>query len=146
MTRVLRSSLLALVVAFGPQGCGINLGTPPEPERFDRLVRIFLHERDMSNNHSTYTIWYPSEQSDEIQMRTFTCRNENIHVFVDVHDEGDQAWALYRPRTDSRHPENLNFHLRAVEEVIGGGWNHGKFGSGRTEAIDPNAVGIPALN
>ena len=60
-----------------------------------------------------------------------------MKIITDVSAD-KKMWVLTRGYYAGRDPvyEYVEIHIHAAKDVNGGGWNHGKFGSGQTNVIE----------
>lgn len=98
---------------------------------YHSVVRIFMHEK----NHYTFYIQEPAKK--EVQILSFmTVYSSLPKIFTDV-PAGELSWIrVGAPFENSRYRWSLDIHIHSVSEINGGGWNHGKFGSGQTTVLE----------
>ncbi len=128
--------LLLVLVFFG--GCQKKYyidKTTYEDETITDIVRVFWHEQ----RH--YSFYIQKEGSQEINIKEIDVvynYDKSVKIFSDV-PAGNKMWAKIkesRGRTGfNYYTVYLEIHLHSVKDVEGGGWNHGKFGSGQTQVV-----------
>lgn len=138
MMRFLLTTIFGLVLS----GCGVVVCEPrpePEPVRVDHVVRVLMHDPN------DYTLMVQDPGSTHVRQRRFYaateynksfCRGAGLmEIYTDVLPEED-VWAVYKHIEGSTQGCLTELHLHSPQEIQGGGWNHGKFGSGQTNVLE----------
>ena len=107
-----------------------------EEEKIDNVVRVFWHE---GNNFSVMVKPSGTNRLKLIRFPEYHCDTDapGVRIFTDVESDkpmwvsskvgfgGSVKWCVYF----------VDIHIHSEKDVDGGGWNHGKFGSGQTSVI-----------
>lgn len=122
-----------VVIVLLMAGCGT--GTVSD-ERIDSIARVFWHEYDR------YSVLV--EKGDGVYITLNFPRNKcNTNrpalIIADVPSD-KKMWVSAKIRRGSQTNadpcfEELDFHIHSLNDVSGGSWNHGKFGTGQTSVI-----------
>jgi len=124
-----------------------------QDEEVKNVVRVFM------NDPNEYTFFINQPESHELIVKNFSVRDvrnqgdstliasREVKVFADVPSE-KKMWVLvkkvnhiYTRMLSSQivwqYPivYSLELHIHSEKEVEGGGWNHGKSGSGITQVV-----------
>ena len=124
--------IICLLLLVG--GCGEGIVTE---ERVDDVVRVFWHER------YRYSLLYRDNEQVVFKMLPHKHCHYTLGASSPVKiivDDNSRLWANIKIMTGSwRNPDPcillLELHIRSVDDISGGAWNHGKFGSGQTHVI-----------
>lgn len=119
------SILLLILIA----GCGKE--TIVDDKQF--IERLFWHENTrysifIKNNDRLARISYPS----------YLCSDsEGIHIYMDYKEKPVAISSIKYGSFSDPNPcvMRLDFYINSKNDIEGGGWNHGKFGSGQTHSI-----------
>ena len=91
---------------------------------------VYFHE------HGVYSVMILTEEH-QLTNIYFPRSSQNLKVIIlaDVKDE-DSLWyeTDYYSSNWGRFG-NITIHVRSVDDLNGSGWNHGKFGRGKTQRI-----------
>ena len=98
------------------------------------IERIFMHEP------GSFTLFVASPPGSKVLSELYiSSRYSGTTPLYVVDVPADQLmWLTYtenRSWWDGDQISNIVIHLHGVDEVSGGGWNHGKFGHGQTEVV-----------
>lgn len=127
--------LVAIIVIFTSVGCSDG---PRENVVIENVVRVLYHEY---NRYTFFT--QPGGINSEIFKKTvdfgqYNNEDEKIHILPDV-EAGRKNWVrygFYISGSGSWTLIDAEIHIHSEKDIEGGGWNHGKFGSGATSVID----------
>jgi len=147
MKRTLSALLLLIPLALA--GCDRADGIMAE--RIDGVERI------LQNSSDEYTFFVgketelvmhhayikPIENGFDADCSKIDCAHQGVTFFQDVPAD-QKMWVLVRalqwnsrPRSaDMHYCYGLEFHIHSVQDINGGGWDHGKFGRGMTTPIE----------
>lgn len=103
---------------------------PMESKRLE-LEQVMEHE----SNH--YSVKYKAENNELIEIN-FGRQNNSVKIIADV-PEGEPIWGLLnRAKTPRGRIDYLGgeIHVHSGQDINGGGWNHGKYGSGQTVPVE----------
>jgi len=128
--------LLLFWLAVVLTGCGDPV---VHEEKVDNVVRVFWHE------HSSYSVMFKDPVTGGLHMRSFP---KNIclrsgSAGIAIHDDiplGEKMWVYAKIKREdfgdiSPCIESLDIHIHSERNIEGGGWSHGKFGSGQTAVL-----------
>ena len=123
------TSLIILVIVV----CIIECHKPEGFDESEHMVyvdRVFMGEPNdytfiTAHEDKTTTVWRVSSYFAEFKMFYDVPKNERMYV------KYKKEWKDGGPKYKYVH-----IHIHEMKDVEGGGWNHGKFGSGRTQAIE----------
>ncbi len=107
-------------------GCG---PTMHHSNKYVGVKKLLVHEGGV------YSVFVPSEKGGYVQKGLVRCE---ATFFDDVPQEEDM-WAeeVYDlSDMNGLHNAHCYFHIHSLKEINGGGWNHGKSGSGQTNVIE----------
>jgi hypothetical protein len=123
-----------LLLALLTIGCGMRI----QEQKINNVVRVFWHE------YSRYSVMVKEPNSNELKMIEFarySCPRDDsgggIHFYQDV-ETSKPMYINYKVMHRVGFGScvvQLDFHIHSENDVEGSGWNHGKFGSGRTAVI-----------
>lgn len=145
MTKFITWAAVSLVVLFFLTGAVMGF-TGYEPnahrtvERIDHVVAVVLHEP------GRYSVITENPTTKLEGSWGETTSSTHVELYADIPTD-EYGWAEYRTRSyrpwlrrESYHipnaPETLIVHYHGVSDLRGGGWNHGKFGSGQTRIFN----------
>jgi hypothetical protein len=119
---------LAIILAFSLVSC--DDGDFDSRIKYSKLESVWFHESErysitVLENGILNNIAVPSHR-----------RNDGTVVYV---DGSDPAWAevtYSKEGGGSVYASRIEIHVKDASTITGGGWNHGKFGSGSTQKID----------
>ncbi len=103
----------------------------PFERKIDNIARVFWHE---GHNYSFYV---QQEGISEIKIIEFY-RIWKVKIIADVPAD-KKMWAHIKGASggcDGLQYEYAEIHIHTAKDISGGGWNHGKFGSGQTHVIE----------
>jgi len=97
------------------------------------VERVYWHEGCF------YSFTVPIENSvgfHNVSAPRGLCDRDNVSIIPDV-PTGEKMWVHYviEKRVDT-YLDKLEIHVHAVTDINGGGWNHGKLGTGQTTVIE----------
>lgn len=121
MKSILTVAFLLLILG----GCSDIVETRYEHD----IVSVYFHERN------DFSVGYMV--GDEIRIKRIP-PSAHVDIYADVNPE-DSMWVECnhtRDRFDGSTTGGCIIHVRDVDDIGTGGWNHGKFGSGATTRID----------
>jgi hypothetical protein len=129
----IKRTILIIVLLMILVGCGKD--GPDKEVIIKDVVRIFYHEEDK------YTFMIQEEGSQEIISLTvyfrFYSSNKRLHIITDV-EPCQKMWVKYTSyysRNLGEVTKNAEIHIHSSQDISGGGWDHGKFGSGTTSVL-----------
>jgi hypothetical protein len=100
-------------------------------KKIEHVVRVFMREP------TKYSIMARVPGTPRLEMLPLESNVSDIYCkfnfFADV-PAGDEMWVLVH-FNDNDNPLSFDIHLRSENDVEGGGWNHGKLGSGTTQVV-----------
>lgn len=98
----------------------------PTPIKYSSIERVFMHDPGV------YSFLYKDEATNELISVNTVGKNHywRYHVYTDVKPE-DFCWAEV-----DETKSVTSIHVHSSSEIMGGGWNHGKFGSGSTTPVE----------
>jgi len=105
-----------------------------EERQINNVVRVFWHENEK------YSVHVREGGSPDIRLVTlpqYMCVSAKPRLLADVSPK-DRMWVRYILITNGLAPDCLKvleIHIRSEADIEGGGWNHGKFGSGQISVI-----------
>ncbi|MEK9151799.1 MAG: hypothetical protein AAB692_00360 [Patescibacteria group bacterium] len=112
-----------------------------ELRRIDNIVRVFMH----GPNSYSFLIHFSDSADghpifDTVSFQHFSPGHllffDSIVIVADVAPEDDMwAQSTFARVTSSCH-YTAEIHVHAPADINGGGWNHGKFGSGQTTVVE----------
>ncbi len=110
-------------------------GSVIETTKHTNVVRVFWHELSsysilVKNGNELKTIPLPSRQCAAIN----GLRGEGVRIFADVPRDADMWVTVDIPSGETCFLA-LTIHVHSELDINGGGWNHGKHGSGQTTVI-----------
>lgn len=122
-------SLLAASAIMLTISAGCDQNNTPQIVKYPHVERVFMHDP------GCYSFLYKDETSGQlysISKNTFRSSEYRARykLIPDVKKE-DFCWA----EVDMNN-YIITIHIHDASEVSGGGWNHGKFGSGSTTPIE----------
>jgi hypothetical protein len=99
--------------------------------RYDRIERVFMQDG------GTYTLYVRVPGKRQVKTVTlYSGHNGEHNVFDDV-PPGEPMWAETHGYSGGCNDvDGFEIHVHALQEVEGGGWNHGKGGHGQTSVIE----------
>lgn len=114
-------------------GCSSRL----EEKRIDNVVRVFWHE---NTKYSVIVRKHGSAEIETFVLKESMCGDNprgKVRIVADV-PLGNTMWVRYVTNFNWNLDclEVLEIHVHSEKDIIGGGWNHGKFGSGQTVVIE----------
>jgi len=127
---VLAISVVVLVGVVGSIAC-----KPAEIKetRFDNIVRVFWHEENR------YSVMLSEPTTNRLKIVSFPEDGSNVELIRDV-PAGSPMWAESRIKERGwGGPEtilSLRIHIHSEKDIVGGGWNHGKLGRGKTTVVE----------
>lgn len=140
-----KKALIALVIMGGMVGLVrlsiwinyISATPPPKVITIERVARIFMHEPGDYSFLVQESVRAGKPSRYRMVHRKFY---EEPRFIADV-PEDKMMWVRYQERDNrSRYSGHfyriLEFHIRSVKDIGGAGWDHGKFGSGRTNVVE----------
>lgn len=122
--------LFALATTVLLQGC-LGIGSVPQDERVDDVVRIFMHER------GRYTVLKQSAVESSIveqKVPGYSCDATATYV-PDVPKDQPMWLSVHYEGTYIQYSARIIFHVHSAQDIGGAGWNHGKAGSGQTVVV-----------
>jgi len=120
--------ILSLVLPVFLIGCADK---PGEEIIVRNIVRVFWHE------YNRYSVMTREPGSREIKTVNFARYARKVVIIADVRPY-ESMWARVIPikgKDLDYWVELVEIHIRTEKDVEGGGWNHGKHGSGSTHVI-----------
>jgi len=121
-------SIFALVMMFTLLSCCDQKNTP-NIVKYPRVERVFMHDP------GEYSFLYKDESSGQlisINKNIFKAKAYSAkYVLIPDVNNDDFCWA----EVDMNN-SIITIHIHDSSEIAGGGWNHGKFGSGSTTPIE----------
>jgi hypothetical protein len=128
-----RSSFIAALVAVLFIGiclfCLSSCDNGPKQEKIENVVRIFMHEP------GHYSLMIQLSGSISATMRTVNLSGCEPKFIMDAPKDGEMWVYIEYPRLENDNRGIADFHIHSENDIDGGGWNHGKFGSGQTQVI-----------
>lgn len=124
------SVILALLIA----GCSFGQMTD---ERIDDVARVFWHE----GHRYSILVETGDNTYRTVSLPHYPCAwgTGAVSVVSDV-PTNEKMWVELRVERGSNFSadcfEKIAIHVHSPKEVEGGGWNHGKFGTGTTSVIE----------
>ena len=114
------------------EGNYVNPATQLWEEKVENIERIFFHE----NFRFTYLV-RRGNVIEPVSLTYFWEKGTKVTYYEDV-PPNKSMWAVVQGKGNSKDGiiTNIEIHLHTVKEVDGGGWNHGKFGSGNTIVVE----------
>ena len=127
----MRMILFAIGVSllFGLSGCG-----EPTEDRIENVVAVYMHEVD----HYSVAVADSNSASSRVEIAYLSGQYNSrgrVKIFRDV-PAGKMMWVRRVRLNDMDSHVELEIHIHSTADIQGGGWNHGKFGSGQTVVID----------
>ncbi len=137
-------------IAYGNYGCGclsilafiiifvvvVYSDTQDRPSIYMEPERLEL-EQVMEHESKHYSVKYKAENNELIEIN-FGRQNNSVKIIADV-PEGEPIWGLINrgktPRGDV-HYLGGEIHVHSGRDINGGGWDHGKYGSGQTVPVE----------
>ena len=94
------------------------------------VYRVFMHETNR------YTFMTKEESEDKVWVVNVSC-SERIHLYSDV-PQGERMYVEYCKKCSAGDAsyKRVDIHIHNVDEIHGGGWDHGKFGRGQTVVVE----------
>lgn len=129
MQRVLAQ--LVAVAAVLMCGCSSRV----EEEQIDNVTRVFWHE---SNRYSFMVQDPATKHMRIISLPGYVCGDsKGIQIVPDVAASQQMRVQSTIKYVFGNPPciVSMKIHVRSERDVGGGGWNHGKFGSGQTTVV-----------
>lgn len=125
----MRKTLTVLSIGIVLLAAGCRRGEPQEV-RITNIARIFMHER----GHYTFLV----RQADGVTLVPVTADCSPNEQFVADVPEGDLSWVTWMEYRNGHcvHGAPFTIHLHHASQVLGAGWNHGKFGSGMMQVVE----------
>ena len=128
LTAITVSVMAFIVSAITLSGC-CDRRTVPHIVKYSHIERVFMHDPGQ------YSFLYRDESSNQllsVSGKIFGSDTYRAKSFLvaDVKKE-DFCWA----EVDMNN-YTITIHIHNASEISGGGWNHGKFGSGSTSPVD----------
>ncbi len=123
--------LLGCLPLFLP-GC-MDCGVSPITHRIDNVERVLMHEP----YHFTFIV----RNGDEMGQRTVRGWRDTSVTYVDDVPKGQTMYVdvtekVYQDVDHcAKQVEHMEIHIHSFKDVVGAGWDHGKFGKGRTEVV-----------
>ncbi len=121
--------------------CAVISGCASQPfeERVDDVVRVFWHERGRYSFHiqkdsSSEIEVYPAD-SGTIKIIADVPTDQKMWMYVRGYSDGGWSCTGYNGEHHGRCYGVFEIHVHSEQDIEGGGWNHGKFGSGNTVVI-----------
>ena len=99
-----------------------------EHNHTDNIVSVYYHER---NDYSVGIV-----NGDQLYIRRLP-PSAHVDIFMDAPSK-DEMWyecEHTRDRWNGATTGGCVIHIYDADDITGGGWNHGKFGSGTTTRI-----------
>ena len=125
----MKPKLLTVFVLLACLGCG------GPPIRLTRQIQaVFYHEDGyysvmwIDANHEVQTLSFRETRGNGNRVRLWADVAPTEPMRVDY--DADRRW-------DGQLRETVDIHIRSVDDLRGGAWNHGKFGHGQTERVAP---------
>jgi hypothetical protein len=120
--------VLSVVISMTISACASG---PMTETRYDNVRAVYMHEPGVYS----FSVLEPTTK--ELKTLAFGRQNATYKLFADC--PADKAiYAVVRQRynwfTGGR--VDVVIHVHDAKEIRGGGWNHGKFGSGTTTVIE----------
>ena len=131
MTTIEKAGLVLIVILLFFV-FGTFIYSSPKVENYGDVVRVFWHE------NTRYSIQIKQNGSKDISVVTF----ENVDV-VKLTADVPENEIMYVRAVGKRNLFGLGFkqydlleiHIHSEKNIEGGGWNHGKQGSGTTNVV-----------
>lgn len=123
-------SLLAYSAIMLAVSACCDQNTTPQVVKYPHIERVFMHDPGQ------YSFLYKDESNGQlisVSRRVFGSQSEHRAKYILIPDvkKDDFCWA----EIDMGN-YLTTIHIHDASEIIGGGWNHGKFGSGSTAPIE----------
>ena len=128
-TQVLGLAILVLITGCEPSGTKHLTGHIIKP------ARLFVHDISNTKGHVKLSAWVRNDE----KLRPYTL--DGPIEFVEDVPEGEPIWITINATWFPAFPylysceEGTVVHLNSPNDLGGGGWNHGKHGSGMTNVL-----------
>lgn len=111
----------------------INSRTQPWEVKVENIERIFFHE----NFRFIYLVRKENGDIEPVSLTYFHEQKSKLTYYDDV-PAGKLMWALIKGKGNPKDGiiADIKIHMHSVKDIEGGGWNHGKFGSGNTTVVE----------
>lgn len=106
------------------------------PSDFDPSTKRVYVDKVFMNENTRYT-FITIENGEAIVREKSTHYPRRIHLYTDV-PKGERMYIEYYEKCSggTKMLQRLDIHIHNLDEIQGGGWNHGKFGRGETQVIE----------
>jgi len=109
---------LLLFLLFLP-GC-----ETPQHYKVNNIVRVFMHDP------GKYSLMV--REDGQLKSLPFHGHSNYFYVYEDV-PSGEPMWADVDKTSNG--VKTITLHVHDEKDIQGGGWDHGKFGSGQTQVF-----------
>ena len=107
-----------------------------KPEGFDESERLVYVDKVFMGEPHDYTFITAHEDKTTTVWRVKSYFTD-FQIFYDV-PKNERMYVKYRKewKDGGSNYKYLYIHIHEMKDIEGGGWNHGKFGTGRTQLVE----------
>jgi len=113
---------------------GCSESTKPYEQKIENIERIFMHE---PGRYSIFVRTPRTNQCHFEKIAGYGGGDVQVFLYTDV-KHGNPMWITIKGENfpnGQKYYHTLEFHVRDMESIQGGGWDHGKFGKGTTSVV-----------